>query len=58
MNAMALVGMSARAGELSDQDRERTVEVIAGESAVAVLPYTEGRGLSFELGSNIATARR
>jgi ubiquinone/menaquinone biosynthesis C-methylase UbiE len=58
MNAMALVGMSARAGELSDQDRGRTVEVIAGESAVAVLPYTEGGGLSFELGANIATARR
>ena len=58
LNAMALVGMSARSKELSEEERERIVDVIARDGAEVVSPYIEGSALAFELAANIATATR
>jgi ubiquinone/menaquinone biosynthesis C-methylase UbiE len=58
LNAMALVGMSAAASSMDDQQRSRAVATIVEESAVLLPPYTEAGGLFFEIGTNIASARR
>jgi ubiquinone/menaquinone biosynthesis C-methylase UbiE len=57
LNAMALVGMSAVAKEMDDEDRERIVATITGDSIDVVRPYTDGYRLAFDLGANVATAR-
>jgi hypothetical protein len=54
---MALVGMSAVAKEIGDQERKRVVEVIVRESAPSLQPYTDESGLAFDLSTNLATAR-
>ena len=58
LNAMALAGMSARSKEMSDEERDRIVEAIVRESDSVAAPYRQGRTLSYELGANVATARR
>lgn len=57
LNAMALVGMSASAREMSDEDREQTVTAIVHDSAEVVSRNTDDTGLAFELATNVATAR-
>jgi ubiquinone/menaquinone biosynthesis C-methylase UbiE len=57
LNAMALVGMSSLAREMSDQERKRVVETIIGESAPVLQRYRDGAGIAFELRTNLATAR-
>jgi ubiquinone/menaquinone biosynthesis C-methylase UbiE len=55
MNAMALTGMSARAGTLGEAERARLVDAIVAESR----PLLQGGpGLTCELASNLATASR
>jgi SAM-dependent methyltransferase len=58
LNAMALVGMSAASKTLGEEQRERIVEEIARGSEGALGPYRQGKALTFELGANLATARR
>jgi ubiquinone/menaquinone biosynthesis C-methylase UbiE len=57
MNAMALVGMSAGGQRLSEEERARVLETIAGESGPVLEAYAEGPGIAFELATNLATAR-
>jgi ubiquinone/menaquinone biosynthesis C-methylase UbiE len=57
LNTMALVGMSAASKAMSDQDRKRVVDDIVEGSAPVVRSYTDGSGISFELSTNLATAR-
>ena len=54
---MALVGMSAAAKGLTDEQRAQTSSAIVADSAGVLGPYTDPAGLSFEISSNIATAR-
>jgi ubiquinone/menaquinone biosynthesis C-methylase UbiE len=58
LNAMALVGMSSNAKAMDEGERERLAAAITRDSDSAVRPYTDGTGLAFELGANVATARR
>ena len=58
LNAMALAGMSARGKDMTDEERERVVAAVVGDSADAMRPYTDASGLRFELTTNVATARR
>jgi ubiquinone/menaquinone biosynthesis C-methylase UbiE len=57
MNAMALVGMSAAGKEMTDEERTRLVALIANESAPLLPRYDTGSGITFELATNLATAR-
>jgi ubiquinone/menaquinone biosynthesis C-methylase UbiE len=57
LNAQAVVGMSAGASTMSDDERARLVAVIEGESGDVVQQHMGTGGLSFELGANLATAR-
>lgn len=56
MNAMALVGMSANAGEMAEAERQRLVDVIVRESADVLARYSDARGLRYELATNVTTA--
>jgi hypothetical protein len=59
LNATALVGMSPTSKEMSDKDREQTIAAIARDSADVVRTHSdEATGFTFELSSNVATARR
>lgn len=57
MNAVALVGMSPASATMSEQERAQLVHAIVDESAEIVRQYSDAGGLSFELGTNVATAR-
>ncbi len=57
MNTMALVGMSAKAASMGDEERARVVETIAGESAGVIPSYGDGKAIAFEMATNFATAR-
>ncbi len=57
LNAMALVGMSARARELGDEERGRVIATIVRDSAEVARPYTDADGLGYDILSNLATAR-
>lgn len=57
MNAMAFVGMSAAGKAMGEQERRRVVEAIAQESVPVLERYSDGSGLAFTLGTNLATAR-
>jgi hypothetical protein len=57
LNAMALVGMSAGAKEMSEAQRGDAVAAIARDSADIVRRGTDAGGFSFELRANMATAR-
>jgi SAM-dependent methyltransferase len=58
LNAMALISMSAAAKAMDDEERERAVATIARDSAGAAQPYTDEKGLAFELITNVTTARK
>jgi ubiquinone/menaquinone biosynthesis C-methylase UbiE len=57
MNAMALVGMSAAGKTMDDQGRQTITETIVGESLPVLSAYSDGSGLAFALGTNLATAK-
>lgn len=57
LNTMALVGMSAASSTMTEDERARFIEVIARESADVVATHTDAKGLTFEIGANVATAR-
>jgi len=57
LNTMALVGMSAASKQMSDDERNRMVAAILGDSAAVLAPYTDDSGLAFEISSNVATGR-
>jgi SAM-dependent methyltransferase len=57
LNAMAMVGMSAGAREMSDDDREATVTAIVRDSAGVVRENTRENGFEYEIGTNVVTAR-
>ena len=45
---MALVGMSANAGQIGEADRQRLVDVIVRDSADVLARYSDERGLWYE----------
>ena len=57
LNTMALVGMSAKSSELTDDDRARHTNAIIEDSGAVQAAYSDAQGLSFEIGANIVTAR-
>lgn len=57
LNTMALVGMSAAGKEMDGDERKRVVEAIMSESAPVLRSYAKGAGLSFDLSTNLATAK-
>lgn len=54
---MALVGMSAAAKEMSDEERAGIVAVIARDSADVAQAHTDEAGFAFDLTTSVATAR-
>lgn len=54
LNAMALVGMSQAGKTMSDDERQRLVQVITQDSEDVRRQYTDDKGLAFEISSNIA----
>jgi ubiquinone/menaquinone biosynthesis C-methylase UbiE len=58
LNTMAVVGMSAAAPSLDEEQRAKAVAAIGQDSLAVLPPYLEGNGLAFEISTNIATARR
>jgi ubiquinone/menaquinone biosynthesis C-methylase UbiE len=56
MNAMALIGMSARGKTMSPDERQRVLETIVRDSAQALSAGVDGH-LNVETRSNLATAR-
>lgn len=57
LNAMALVGMSAGAGAMDEQDKERIVTAIVHDSADTVRAHSGEAGFGYEISSNVTTAR-
>jgi ubiquinone/menaquinone biosynthesis C-methylase UbiE len=57
MNAMALIGMSAAGKALGRDERQRILETIVSDSAPALSACKDGRHLTVETRSNLATAR-
>jgi ubiquinone/menaquinone biosynthesis C-methylase UbiE len=57
LNTMAVVGMSAAAKTMTDEERARVIAVVANDSVEALQPYADGSDLVFDLGSNIAIGR-
>jgi SAM-dependent methyltransferase len=56
LNAMALVGMSAGAKDLTEAERERLVNVIVRESTTVMMEHTDAEGFAYEIGTNVTTA--
>jgi SAM-dependent methyltransferase len=57
LNAMALVNMSARGKEYSDNERAALVDNIVRDSAELMRAHSDSAGLHYEISSNVATAR-
>lgn len=57
LNAMAVVGMSAAAKAMRDEERARTVSLIASESAGVLPRFADREGIAFEMSTNVAIAR-
>jgi len=57
MNSMALVGMSAAAKAMHDEERKCVLETIVRESEPVLQSYSDTSGLAFQLSTNLATAR-
>src|SRR5262249_10182286 len=53
LNAVALIGMSAGARDLSDEERGRIATAIARDSADVVRAHTDTTGFAFELVTNV-----
>lgn len=58
INSRALVGMSLRAASLSDVSKHQIITQLVADSAEAGRIHTTADGLTFSIGSVIATARR
>jgi len=58
LNAMAFVGMSARGRDMTKEEREHALESIVKDSAPVLQRYSDGSVLTFDLSTNLATARR
>jgi ubiquinone/menaquinone biosynthesis C-methylase UbiE len=56
LNAMALIGMSAAAKDLTDSDRERLLGTVVRESAALIADHTDASGFAYTLGANVTTA--
>jgi ubiquinone/menaquinone biosynthesis C-methylase UbiE len=56
LNAMALVGMSASSGTLSDEARQAAVAAIASDSAEAIREHMDAGALDYEIGTNVVLA--
>jgi ubiquinone/menaquinone biosynthesis C-methylase UbiE len=56
LNAMAVVGMSAAAATMNDEQRAQARDRITTDSVNAMQGYCEGSDLVFDIGSNIAVA--
>lgn len=57
LNTMALVGMAAASKDMSDDERAKVMEAIANDSAEVVRSNTDYRGFTYEIGTNVVTAR-
>jgi ubiquinone/menaquinone biosynthesis C-methylase UbiE len=57
MNTMAVVGMSATGKSLDDTGRAKLVDAIVADSAGVLPPFADGAALTFEISTNVATAR-
>ena len=57
LNTMAFVGMSKTGKTMDDEERKRVVDTIVSESVPVLRPYTSESGLTFELSTNLATAK-
>ena len=58
LNAAALVGMSAGAKEMSDDERRQLADAIARDSDEIARAHSDQSGLTFEASINVATAHR
>jgi ubiquinone/menaquinone biosynthesis C-methylase UbiE len=56
LNAMALVGMSAAAKGMGDEERQRVAAAIAEDSADVTASRADGEGLAFEISTNVVLA--
>jgi ubiquinone/menaquinone biosynthesis C-methylase UbiE len=56
MNAMALVGMSARGKEISEDERAALVQNILRDSDALVRSHSDAQGLHYDITSNIVVA--
>lgn len=56
LNAMALVGMSAGAKEMSEEERGQALAAVVRDSAEVARRFTDGAGLAFEMSTNLAVA--
>jgi ubiquinone/menaquinone biosynthesis C-methylase UbiE len=57
LDANAVVGMSARGKEMSEEQRAEVTAAIASDAVAAIAPFTEGGGATFEISSILALAR-
>lgn len=57
LNAMALVGMADGADHWDEDERARLTGLIAADSAGAIAPFADGKGVAFDMLTNVATAR-
>lgn len=57
LNAMALVGMSRAAKELTPTDREGLIDGIVRDSASLVARHTDAMGFAYDIGANVITAQ-
>jgi ubiquinone/menaquinone biosynthesis C-methylase UbiE len=57
LNAMAVVGMSAAAKTMGDEQRAAAIAAVSTDSLDALQSYIEGNDLVFDIGSNIAVAQ-
>ncbi len=57
LNTMAFVGMSSAGKTLGDEERKRVMEAIIRESMPVLQHYSDGPRLTFDLCTNLATAK-
>jgi ubiquinone/menaquinone biosynthesis C-methylase UbiE len=58
LNAMAVVGMSAAAKTMNDEQRAEAITSVTVDSIEALQSYVDGDDVVFDIASNIAVARR
>lgn len=58
LNAMAMVGMSAKGKDLSDDRRAAVVDAIVSDSTRLVHAHTTAAGFTYEIGAVLVTAAR
>lgn len=57
LNAMALIGMSAAAAQIGEEERERLLARIGEDSAGVVRAHTDAGGFRYEIAATLASAR-